>query len=172
MKIINSGRFITNFQLEEVINLLGEEYKPELTVVFENPTEYVKYSIKNIFNIKSHEVARIAPFQSGQTVKFSILEDAIKIFLYVNIKKDKEDKQVDLIFDLVVELRLRYLLHDETNKKAKGTLELSDIITTFEMLNNETYKGLIYAFVSKFMNENSERLSEIMNWKEKYTYEE
>lgn len=173
MKIINNQRFITNTQLEEIINLLGEEYRPLRIVVLESEIDNIKYRIKNCLHITEYEAKGMPDLQNGQRVKFMILNDTIKVFLnYKKDIKDKEENQVNLIYDLVVELKRRHCLIEKINQRYQEKLQVSDIVETYEELVNEPNVSLIYEFTSNFMNQNADWLSVAMNWKEQWTYEE
>lgn len=56
-------------------------------------------------------------------------------------------------------------------EKPEESIQVSDIVNTYRGLLNEPYGGLIYKFASIFMNENAGRLSVVMNWNEKWTFE-
>lgn len=173
MKIINKQSFITNSQLQEIINLLGQEYRPSRIIVFERPIESIIYKIKNCFHITEYDLKGMPELQGGQTVQYMILTDTIKIFLdYKKDIMDKEEKQVNLIFDLVVELRRMYCLGEKMKEMGQKKVEVSDIINTYGMLMNEPDGSLIYKFASDFMNQNADGLSILMNWKEKWTFDE
>ncbi|KGK81146.1 hypothetical protein [Clostridium sp. HMP27] len=172
MEIVNNQRFITNSQIEEVINLLGQEYRPARIVVFENGFDAFKYQIKRCLHITEYEVKGMPELQNGQSVKLMILADTLKIFL--NYKKDadnKEEKQADMIYDLVVELRRRYCLGEKMKERQEERIEVSDIVKVYRELVNEPHESLIYEFASNFMNQNADWLSVIMNWKEKWIFE-
>lgn len=172
MEIINNERFITNSQIEEIIGLLGPEYRPERIVVFESMFDILKYRMKRCLHITEYEVKGMPELQNGQSVKLAILADAIKISL--NYKKDienKEEKQANIIYDLVVELRRRYCIGEKIKERKQETITVPDIVSTYEQLLHEPYGSLIYEFASNFMNQNADWLSIIMNWNEKWTFE-
>lgn len=172
MEVINNQRFITNSQLEEVINILGQEYRPSRIVVFEGILDIFKYRIKRCLHITEYEVKGMPELQDGQNVKLMILADTLKIFLnYKKDIKDKEKKQVDLIFDLVVELRRRYCLSEKIKEKHKDSIEVSDIVGIYRELISDPYGSEIYKFAGNFMNKNADWLSVVMNWKEQWTFE-
>lgn len=173
MDIINNEKFITNSQLEEVIKLLGQEYRPNSIVVFESMLDILRYRMKNCLHVAEYEVKGMHELQFGQTVKLMILTDTLKIFL--NNKKnieDKEERQVNLIYDLVVELRRRYCLGEKIKERQQESIDVSDIVCIYKELLNEPYGDLIYKFASNFMNQNAACLSVVMNWNEQWTFEE
>lgn len=172
MEIVNNQRFITSSQIEEVINLLGQEYRPARIVVLENRFDALKYQMKRCLHITEYEVKGMPELQNAQSVKLMILADTLKIFL--NYKKDadnKEEKQVYIVYDLVVELRRRYCLGEKIKERQQETIAVSDIVNVYGELVNEPHESLIYEFASNFMNQNADWLSVIMNWKEKWTFE-
>ncbi|MFL0269362.1 hypothetical protein [Candidatus Clostridium radicumherbarum] len=173
MEIINNQRFITNSQLEEVINMLGEDYRPSGIVVFEGLIDILKYRIKRCLHITEYEVKGMPESYYGQTVKYMILTDTIKLFFnYKKNIKDKEEKQANFIYDLVAELRRRYCLGEKLKDRQQESIEVSDIVSTYTELLNEPYVSLIYKFTSNFMNQNADWLSVVMDWKEQWTFEE
>lgn len=172
MEIINNQRFITNSQIEEVLGLLGQEYRPDRIVVFESIIDILKYRIKRCLHITEYEAKGMPELQYGQTVKLAILADTIRISL--NYKKDaenKEEKQANIIYDLVVELRRRYCISEKIKERQQEAITISDIVNTYEELLHEPYGSLIYEFASNFMSENADRLSVIMSWNERWTFE-
>ncbi|GLC31216.1 hypothetical protein bsdE14_26260 [Clostridium omnivorum] len=172
MEIINKQKFITNYQIEEIINLLGQEYRPRRIVVFESTLDIIKRRIKRCLHITEYEVKGMYELQNGQKVKLRILSDTLEIFL--NYDKDtdnREEKQVNIIYDLVVELRRKYCLGENIKDRQQETIEISDVVNAYEELLNEPHGRLIYEFASNFMNQNADWLSVIMNWKEKWTFQ-
>ncbi|WP_264850493.1 hypothetical protein [Clostridium omnivorum] len=100
------------------------------------------------------------------------MSDTLEIFL--NYDKDtdnREEKQVNIIYDLVVELRRKYCLGENIKDRQQETIEISDVVNAYEELLNEPHGRLIYEFASNFMNQNADWLSVIMNWKEKWTFQ-
>lgn len=172
MEIINKQKFITNSQIEEIINLLGQEYRPTRIVVFESTLDIIKRRIKRCLHITEYEVKGMYELQNGQRVKLRILSDTIEIFLnYDKGDGNREEKQVNIIYDLVVELRRGYCLGEKIKDRQQETIEISDVVNAYEELLNEPHRELIYEFASNFMNQNADWLFVIMNWKEKWTFE-
>lgn len=71
-----------------------------------------------------------------------------------------------------MELRRRYYLSEKIKENPEDYKDALNIVDTYRELHGKPYEGLIYKFASNFMNQNADRLYEVMNWNDKWTFEE
>lgn len=163
MIINNNEKMISNIQLEQIFKLLGEEYKPSKINVYEKKTTMILESPLNVVKL----YAKVEAF-------YNPLNDTLELYFY-NADGSKEDKQLYTIYEMIKAVRGRYYYNDEVKDKHFNLLDsvvVNDTSNTLELIQTEEYEYLIKEFAKKFMDDNSEKISDIMGWKDEWEVEE
>lgn len=150
MKILNSQKFITNSQIESIINLLGKDYRPARIVVYESKFDILKFSAQYL-NFSMEEFTG----QLEGTYDESSDTACIFIFAQTDDGDDFHSKQLYSLHALVHELRHRY-----------------QYVNNYLREDDERSEKDADRFATRFINNNSRKISKIMGWKDEWTVEE
>lgn len=150
MEIINNQNIITNRQISDIIQLLGQEYAPHTIVVYETRLDILKF-FPRCFNFALDE------FSGELEGVYEESTDTVYIFIFVQTDDgdDVHSRQLYSLHALMHELRHRfqtvtnYLAHDENQAEQDAD-----------------------QFATSFINGKSSRISKIMNWADEWTVEE
>ncbi|MEG6520586.1 hypothetical protein [Desulfotomaculum sp. 1211_IL3151] len=150
MKIINNQNIITNKQIEQLIKLLGKDYRPKTVVVYETRLDIFKFFSRSL----SFSLEELRGDLEG-TYDEATDTAAIYIFVQTDDGDDRHSKQLYSLHALVHELRHRF-----------------QYVNSFLTNNDEKSEQDADQFATRFINGNSHRISKIMNWPDEWTVEE
>jgi len=149
MIIKNNERCITNKQLKKILRFLGNEYKPSQIVVCENRIDILRLGIVHclieIFSFRIFSIL-LCKIEGIYTPAFN----KVCVFVFAQEYDDFHSKQLYSLHALLHELRHSY-------QYLKGI-----------KLNESDCDN----FATKFLNNNSEKVKEIMGWKDEWEVEE
>lgn len=153
MKFINNQNYITNKQLTEILKLLGTSYIPEKIIICENRKDvFDLYKSINPFNY----IAMMLDFTiwRGKVEGINDSEqDIVIIYIFSQDYEeyDRQDKQLYSIHALFHETRHRW--QQNTGYSGEAEIDADNFATTF-------------------INNNSKKISKIMNWEDEWEVEE
>lgn len=148
-EIINQTDYLTNQQILDIINLFNnKDGNPKKVILYNKKKDIIRYAkqysiINKIFNIFDMSTW----FGKDEGTYFPY-EDIVAI--YVFCQKDSSDKQtiqLSLLETLIYELKYRYQINNDK-----------------EFIEDN--------FATKFINENSRIISQIMGWQDEWELEE
>jgi hypothetical protein len=177
MKIYNREKYIKNKQLNEIIKILGKEYIPRNIVIFENRLQNLSYNIRQIFKPTELSYFLFVNELKGDLLSFyNPFTDTIRICVFASEEKSVEDIQADIIYYLIFALRQRHYYNDRVKSdniklSVSSYFEIEDALSTLERIVND-YLDLIDKFTEDFMNNNTEKISDIMDWENEITFED
>ena len=150
MKIINNQNMITNLQIEKLVKLLGKDYRPKKIVVYETRLDLFKF-YPLCFNFSLEELR-------GE-LEGSYDESTDTAYICIFVQTDDGDNlhsmQLYSLHALVHELRHRYqYVHNYLRRDDDKSEKDAD------------------RFATRFINSNSRKISQIMNWSQEWTVEE
>jgi len=150
MKILNNQNYITNQQIESIIKILGKNYKPRKIVIYETMLDVLKYYFL-CFNFSLEE------FRGGLEGSYDEASDVVYLFIYAQTDDgdDRHSKQLYSLHAMVHELRHRY-----------------QYVKNFLVSDDAKSERDADRFATSFINNNSRKISRIMNWQEEWTVEE
>lgn len=151
MKIINNNHYFTNRQINKLLNMLDNNYKPKQIIIYDNRLDLFRNSIKLcalntlLFNIFPILFGKI----EGQ---YSRALDTVCIYIFSQNDdgENKQSKQLYSIHALMHELRHVY--------QCKCCLKISE---------EDADK-----FATYFVNSKSNEIKQIMKWKREWSVEE
>lgn len=150
MRIINNQNIITNKQIESIVKFLGKDYKPSKIVVYETRLDLLKF-YPACFNFSWEEF-------SGQ-LEGSYDESSDIAYICIFAQNDDGDdlhsKQLYSLHALAHELRHRYQF-------------VNNFLTKDDIKSEKDADK----FATNFINKNSRKISQIMNWDDEWTVEE
>ncbi len=150
MQIINNQNIITDKQLENIVKILGRDYKPRKMVIYESKLDMLKF-YPACFNFTWEE------FSGRLEGSFDDSSDTVYIFIYAQTDDgdDIHSKQLYSLHALVHELRHRYQYVNDS------------------MYNDdEVSERDADRFATKFINKRSNQIRKIMHWDDEWTVEE
>lgn len=150
MKTINNGKFITDKQIASFVGLLGKEYKPSQIVIYETPLDIIRF-FPQCLNFSTEEL--LGKLEGS----YDPNSDTVYVCIFAQ-KDDGDDlhsKQLYSLHAFAHELRHRYQLyrnvyHDRELESEKDADR----------------------FATSFINKNSNKISNIMGWKDEWLVEE
>ncbi|MDO7788404.1 hypothetical protein [Desulforamulus aquiferis] len=150
MKILNNQNYITNKQLEDIIKLMGQDYKPRKIVIYETKLDILRFYSK-CFNFSLEELRGELEGCYDESL------DIVYIFIFAQTDDgdDLHSKQLYSLHALAHELRHRYQL-----------------VNNYLRNDDEKSEEDADRFATRFINHNSKKISKIMNWDEEWTVEE
>ena len=151
MRIKNNERYITNKQLNKILKFLGEEYKPKEIIICENRFDLLKLGFLHCLLMLLS--LRILPILIGKVEGIYIpYFDKVCVFIFAQDYDDYNfhSKQFYSLHALLHELRHYYQYIKKT-----GISELD--------ADN---------FATKFLNNNSQKIKEIMGWRDEWEVKE
>lgn len=150
MKIINNQNIITNKQIEQLVKLLGKDYRPKTIVVYETRLDIFKFFHHSLgFSLEELRGDLEGTYDEADDTA------AIYIFVQTDDGDDRHSKQLYSLHALVHELRHRF-----------------QYVNNFLTNNDEKSEQDADRFATRFINGNSRRISKIMNWPDEWTVEE
>jgi len=150
MRIINNQNIITNKQIESIIKVLGRNFKPRRIVIYETRLDMLKF-YPVCFNFSFEEFS--GKLEGSYDESFDTVY--ICVFSQTDDGDDLHSKQLYSVHALVHELRHRY-----------------QSVKNFLTDNDEKAEKDADKFATNFINNNSHKISKIMNWKDEWTVEE
>lgn len=179
MIIVNREKIITNKQINKIINFLGKEYRPNKIIVFESKLQYLRYNIFYFYKLRELNRISISVLRekiSGDYIKFG---EVIKIYTFSDrVKNNKILTQLNIIHTLIHELRHKYQYNRineipkiKFNKEFLG--EISELNNEVSRIENEfpDEEDDAEKFAFRIIKYNSQKIKEIMNWKEEWFLE-
>jgi hypothetical protein len=150
---INPGTYYSNTQLDKIISLLGDDYRPKKIVILEGKLDYLKYILhmRSIYKI-SLLLFFSAWFSKIEGVYIRCL-DEVHIYVYAQDYReyDEFDKALYSVHSLVHELRHRWQYVNKFTEDEETDCD---------------------KFATSFVNKKSNIISKIMNWKDEWEVEE
>jgi len=150
MKIINPQNIINNQQICGMLGILGEDYTPQSIVVYETRWDIIKF-FPECYNFAWEEL--LGKLEGAYD------EVTATVYLFIFVQTDDGDdvhsKQLYSLHALVHELRHRF--QTATNYLTKDDVRAEEDADKF---------------ATAFINQNSHRITKIMNWQDEWTIEE
>jgi hypothetical protein len=150
MDIINCGNIFTNKQLYKYIKFLGTDYIPNKIVICEKRTDIFKYIKHTFISIIGYRIFQILFGQIEGIYNPSFDLAIIYVFSENDDGDDLQSKQLYSLHAITHELRHRYQVVNKLKISEKDADE----------------------FATSFVNNNSEKISKIMKWKDEWEVEE
>lgn len=150
MRIINNQNIITNQQIEGLVKILGRDYRPSVIVVYETRLDMIRfYPQCQNFSIEEFCGKLEGSYDPSSDVAY------ICIFAQTDDGDDLHSKQLYSLHAMVHELRHRY-----------------QYVHSYLLDNDEKSEQDADYFATRFINNNSRKISKIMKWKDEWTVEE
>lgn len=145
MIMVNKQNVFTNKQLNKFFNLLGDDYKPNKLIVCEKRIDIIRYLVIPTSYIQAFR-GKIEGF-------YSYLSKTVVLFTFAQNDdgNNKQSIQLYSLHALCHEVRHHY----QARIKFKGDKELD-----------------ADRFATNFINNNSRKIKEIMNWRYEWEVEE
>lgn len=155
MYIKNNEGVITNKQIKSIIELLGSDFEPNKIIVYENKRDIKPLVLNEMNHIQLGRVldnSKSAFYEVAEKIMKDCTETEGIIHLFIFLQKgwSRHSKQFYSIHELIL---LLYQNKMHRYRHNKNTEEES------------------VDFATSFMNEHSEEISEIMNWKDEWEIE-
>jgi hypothetical protein len=150
MVIINNQNIISNKQIERIVKALGRDYRASKIVVYETKLDMIRF-YPQCYNFSMEE------FWGKLEGSYDPSSDVayICIFAQTDDGEDLHSKQLYSLHALVHELRHRY-----------------QYVNDYLVDDDEKAEQDADNFATRFINNQSRRISKIMNWKDEWTVEE
>lgn len=150
MYIINNQNIIKNEQIEKIVKALGKDYKPNKIIVYETRLDMIRFfSLCYNFSLEEFCGKLEGSYDPAEDIAY------ICIFAQTDDGDDIHSKQLYSLHALVHELRHRY-----------------QYVNNYLLDDDEKAERDADNFATGFINNNSRKISRIMNWKDEWTVEE